>query len=82
MTAKVSPSVGRAWRSACSAIAPSVAKAASSSVTPAGTFAHRWCGTRFSSAWLASPAPAQATRSPTPKPLTPAPTASTRPAQA
>ena len=69
------------FRTACRAMAPSVPKLASSSVTPSGIAARRFSGTAFSSAWLAMPAPAMATRSPTRnRPSSPAPTATTSPA--
>ena len=60
-----SPSVGSARRTPCMAIAPSVVKAACSTDTPSGTAATRFAGTDTTSAWLARPAPAHATRWPT-----------------
>ena len=52
------------WRTPCSAIAPTVAYAASSKATPPATGATRFCGTATISAWFAQPPPPHATRSP------------------
>ena len=55
--------------------------AAHSIGTPSGTFAHRLPGTLTISAWLAYPAPAHATRSPSDSPRTAAPSSTTVPAE-
>ena len=80
ITAIVSPNSGSARRSPWRPIAPTVANAACSSSTPAGTGAARLTGTRTISACDAYPPPAHATRSPTRKASTPSPTAITTPA--
>jgi hypothetical protein len=74
-----SPSAGSARRTPWSAIAPSVVNAASRTGTPSGTGATRLPGTETTSAWLARPAPAQATAWPTLKSAMP-PVSSTMPA--
>ena len=79
-TATYSPSCGRASRTPCSAMLATVLYAAASNETPSGMGATRFFGTKFTSAWLAYPAPAIATRSPTCTPRTSAPTCSTMPA--
>ena len=79
-TTNVSPSVGCARRTPCSAIAPSVTVLAASGSRPAGTATTRLRGTRTISAWLAYCEPAQATRSPGRRSSTPAPTSRTSPA--
>ena len=53
ITAPISPSVGVATRTPCSAIAPSVAKAALRSSTSSGTRTTRFSGTATHSAWFA-----------------------------
>ena len=80
ITPTQSPIPASLWRTPCSAIAPTVAYAASSSATPSGTGAARLRGTATISAWFAQPPPPQATRSPGARPSTPAPTSSTTPA--
>jgi hypothetical protein len=80
ITPIVSPSVGSARRTPCMAMAPSVTVDASPRETPGGTLTARFTGTAITSAWLAMPAPAQATRSPTANPTTSSPISTTTPA--
>ncbi len=63
-TATDSPSETFACRTPCIAIAPSVANAASSKLTPSGILTARFFGMAITSACEAYPAPAHATRSP------------------
>src|SRR6266581_3173704 len=76
MIANASPRVGCASLMPWRAIAPSTVKAAASSDTASGIFAHRFEGTHTISACR----PFDATRSPTLNPLTPSPTSITTPA--
>jgi hypothetical protein len=62
------------------AMAPSVTVLAIAVETPSGMTVARFTGTSITSAWLAMPAPAQATRSPTARPSTSSPVAITTPA--
>ncbi len=80
MTATREPTCSSARRKPCMAIAPRVAKDASSNETPSGMGAQRRPGTMSISAWLAAPPPAMATRSPGLMPVTPAPTSIAVPA--
>ena len=61
------------------AMAPTVVKAAWRGSTPSGTGTQRLTGTQLTSACNAYWLPAQATRWPTAKPVTPAPTSMTVP---
>ena len=79
MTQATSPSWVSARRTACMAIAPTVAKAACSGATPVGTGTHRFTGTQLISACRAYSLPAAATRSPTANSSAPAPTSTTSP---
>ena len=74
MTQATSPSARFARRTPCSAIAPTVEVAASSREHPSGMRQTRLRLTETKSAWLACPAPAQATLSPTAKSVTSSPT--------
>ena len=65
MIATLLPSSSRAWRIAWSAIAPTALALAASRLTLAGTCATRLRGTALYSAWVATPSPMHATRSPT-----------------
>ncbi len=80
ITAIRSPIDVSAWRTACSAMLPTVANAPASKETVSGSLAHKLAGTRLSSAWTAWPAPAHATRSPGRRSLTRAPAATITPA--
>ncbi len=62
------------------AMAPMVAKAPSSGLTPAGRATHRFLGTRTYSAWWANSAPPHATQSPSRQPA-PSPASTTTPQQ-
>ena len=79
MTAAVSPSWTSARRTPCMAIEATVANAACSGSTPAGTAAHRLTGTQLYSACSACSLPAHATSWPTLNSSAPLPTSVTTP---
>ncbi len=80
ITTTLAPGPASASRSPCSAMAATVANAASWAGTPSGTAAHSRPGTAWNSAWLALPAPPVATSWPARRPLTAEPTSTTMPA--
>ncbi len=80
ITATVDPTWTSARRQPFNAIAPRVAKAASSAETSSGTFAQSRAGTTSRSEWFANPPPAIETRSPGESPLTSPPASTTTPA--